>query len=198
MHKLTITASTAILALALMASAAIANSGISFSPTRTTLTFESARFEGGLGSPVSCSLTLDIELHPRTSKTAGTLTGLSDVGFNSCIDGTMGMLVGGRRVTGPQGPFHVTYQSFTGTLPNITSITFKVNDVVLWYRQAEIDCLTAGAIDVLGTTTGGNPATGVNIASTSAPLTGDFSCIFSDLDVSASGSLSAATRMTLF
>jgi hypothetical protein len=110
----------------------------------------------------------------------------------------MGLLVDGSRVTGAQGPYHLTYRSFTGTLPSITSMTVRINDVVWWLRVGEIDCLTNGAVDMDSSTTGGNPMTGARMTAQNVPVTGDFLCIFSAVTLNAAGSLSASVRMTLF
>ena len=201
MRKLILAALTAALALSLSASLASARTGISVSPTATTLTLTNLELEGGIGTPVRCNVTMDAALHERTSKSVGSLAGFADIAVSTggCSEGNAGILVGGRRVTGAQGPYHVTYRSFTGTLPSITSVTLRVNAVTFWIELPGVaDCLTNGAVNIDGSTTGGNPATGMRVTAQNIPLTGDFLCIFSSGTMNGTGNLSSSVRMTLF
>ncbi len=200
MRKMIFAALAAVLALSLTAGVASAERGVSVSPSNTTLSLPGLELEGGLGTPVRCNVTMDTALHERIAKVQGTLTGNADIAVSTggCTDGNAGLLVGGRRVTGAQGPYHVTYESFDGELPNIESVTLTVNNVIFWISISGIDCLTNGAVDISGTTTGGNPATGIDVTAQNVPLTGDFLCIFSSGDMKGSGSLSSSIRMTLF
>ncbi len=191
----------AALVLASLAGVAGAERGISVpANTNTTLTLPGLEVEGGLGTPVRCNVTLDLAIHQRIGKTTEALVGQSDVAVSTgaCTEGNAGLLIGGRRVTGAQGPYHLTYQSFTGELPSISSVTVRINNVVFWIDVGGIDCLTNGAVDIDGTTTGGNPVTGVSVSSQSVPLTGDFLCIFTSGELNGRGSLSSSVRMTLF
>ena len=193
------TALAAAAVLLITTGVASARSGISMSPTSTTLTYTNIEFEGGIGTPIRCNWTLDLAFHARTSKSVGSLTGFADLTMGACSEGSIGILDGGRRVTGAQGPYHLTYRSFTGTLPNITSLTFRLNDVTFWIELPGFtDCLTNGAVDIDSTTTGGNPITGARMASQNVPMTGEFLCIFSAVELNGSGSLSSSVRMTLF
>ncbi len=189
----------AVLVLSFSAAVAGARDGLAFSPTTTTLTFARFEFSGGLGVDISCPVTLALTLHASVSKSVGALAGQTNVtaGTGRCSEGNAGLLVGGRRVTGAQGPYHLTYSSFSGTLPNISSVTLRVNDVAFWVTSSPAECLTQGAIDIAGTTTGGNPATGLSVSATGIPLTGNFLCTFASGSISGAGSLSPSVRIAL-
>ncbi len=197
--RCTIATVLAALVLASLAGVAGAERGIGLSPTSTTITLSGLEIEGGIGTPWRCNVTIDAAFHERTAKVAGTLLGLADlaVGTGACTEGDFGLLVGGRRVTGAQGPYHVTYEAFEGSLPNIGSISFTLNDVVFWITLPGIECLTDGAVDISLTTSGGNPATGVRLDPASVPLTGEFLCIFAGVELIGDGTLSNSVRMTL-
>ena len=182
------------LLLATLAAPSAARRGLRFSPTSTRLGL-AIQAEIGGGTPGRCVLGLEETLHESVAKAAGTLLGTANVSL-SCEFG-MGLLVGGRRVTGPQGPYHLTYTSFAGTLPNITAVTRRVKDLEVWTAIAGSPCLSDGTIDLDITTTGGNPATGAQLTPQSIPLTGEFECIFSSIEVTGVGSLSPSVRISL-
>ncbi len=195
---------SALLAVAAMApafSTSLARSGISFSSTSPIAEFPSLNLEieGGLGAPVRCGMMIDTALHSRVSKVSGSLMGNADVFLYTdfCTEGNVGLLVGGRRVTGPRGPFHLTYKSFSGTLPNINSITFTLNNVSFWIELEGINCLTDGAVDIDFTSTG-NPMSSWNIVAANIPLTGEFLCIFSSGEVNGHANATFGPLMTLF
>ena len=178
--------------LAACTATARASRGISVSPTSTSVTFSGFAIEGGTGTPTRCEATVHITLHASIAKTTGTLGGFADVhlGTGACRNGNAGLLVGGRRVTGAQGPFHVTYQSFVGTLPSIISLALKLNDITFWQEDGAFACLTQDAVDLTGSTTGGNPATGISFSAQNIPLAGSLLCSF------ASGTITASERFT--
>lgn len=70
------------------------------------------------GVNVRCQVTLEGSLHTRTiAKVLGSL-----IGYITRADVNEGSCTGGRaRPRNETLPWHVTYQGFTGTLPNITS-----------------------------------------------------------------------------
>ena len=186
------------LALAATTSVASARSGIQLEPTTTTLSMPAFTYEFGIGTGIRCDVTFDLALHPRVGKVASSLAGTFDIAVGDCTEGELGVLVGGsRRAAG--GPYHLTYQSFTGTLPNISSITFRLNDVHIWFKWGGfLECLSDGPVDIGATTTGGNPFTGIAITSQQVPIAAEFLCDVSAIEITASGSLSSSVRMTLF
>ena len=200
MRKTVLATLAVALASAAVPSAAGARTGVSVEPTGTTFTMATTT-ETGLGSDIDCTMTLAKTLHSRISKVLGALIGTTSITINTdrCTGGNMGLLVGGRRVTGAQGPYHLTYRSFSGTLPNITAITRRLNDITLWVSQEVfIQCLTSGAVDIDIVTTGGNPVTGGRAAAQALPVTGSFECPVVSVTFSGTGSQSPSVRMTLF
>ncbi len=195
-----ITALLALLVVALTTGLASAGRAIGVNPWTVALTMNELEIEGGMGTPVRCNLTVDYTLHNLIAKTLGTLMGTARMRLStgSCSEGNAGLLVGGRRVTGSQGPYHITYRFYLGTLPNVTVLGLGLRFTTFWISVSGIDCLTDGAVDIDFETTGGNPATGMQVVSNNVPLTGDFLCIFSSGEMNGSGSLSSSVRMTLF
>jgi hypothetical protein len=107
---------------ALVGTASARNLSISSQTIRATWT--AMEFSSpSAGVLVRCPVTLEGSLHSRTiAKTAGSLMGYitrAVVAEASCSGGRA-------RVRGETLPWHVTYQGFTGTLPNITSIRTTV------------------------------------------------------------------------
>jgi hypothetical protein len=141
----------ALAALAAVMGMAIATSGAS--ANRLSLDDQDFAFRfseltitaGGLGE-VTCPATLTGRAHSSTFvKTSGTLVGFvnsATVDDPNCTEGSMTVL--------PESlPWHVTYDSFVGTLPNITRI---VQSVVGLSAQAEI-----GGVTCLATLTESDP-----------------------------------------
>jgi len=95
-------------------------------------------FRGGLGT-AECEVIVNGAFHERTiAKTAGLLTGfITAANITRCARGAAAAL---RETL----PWHVQYDSFTGTLPNITTIRARVIGVA--YRVQEptfgITCLS--------------------------------------------------------
>jgi hypothetical protein len=90
------------------------------SATTTRATFASAEFSGGFGT-TRCSLTLEGSLHSATiTKTPEALIGyITRASVGPCPSGSA-------TVNTSSLPWHVRYESFTGTLPNITTFKTKV------------------------------------------------------------------------
>lgn len=194
-HLLAVVASLTLLLLPV--GAASARTRLGFSPSNVSFAGE-IELESGLGTPVRCNLTLAMTLHSSVGKVADSLAGMTNLTFGSCSNGDMGLLVGGRRVTGSYGPYHLTYRSFSGTLPNITSVSFGINDVTFWVEITGLStCLSNGAVDMNGETTGGNPATGMRIDAARVPLTGGVLCVFVSSSLTGRGRLSTALTLTL-
>ncbi len=79
-------------------------------------------FANNVGLPtVRCPLTLEGTLHSRTiTKTSGSLIGyITRAIFGTCLGGAMTTFA-------ESLPWHMRYQSFTGTLPNITAVTVQI------------------------------------------------------------------------
>lgn len=78
------------------------------------------RLTGGFGT-ISCPLTLEGSLHSQTvTKTPSSLIGYVTAARN----GTCATLSG--TVLTERLPWHLQYESFTGTLPSISSVKFKI------------------------------------------------------------------------
>jgi hypothetical protein len=91
-------------------------------------------FRGAFGE-IKCGLTLEGSLHSRTiAKVRGTLIGLiTRAELGTCILGTMTILAG--------LPWHVRYDSFGGTLPNITFIKVRALFMTFRVREPLLTCL---------------------------------------------------------
>jgi hypothetical protein len=112
-------------------------------------------FEAG-GVRVSCPVSLEGSFHSRTlSKVCGSLIGrVIETKVKECTGGTMTALT-------ETLPWHVRYNSFTGTLPRITGITAMV-------VGAAFRITPSGSVACLATTTSREPwfgRLGVNEAS---------------------------------
>jgi hypothetical protein len=155
--------------------------------------------EGGLGAPIRCNVTMNVTLHSSIAKTAGGLTGLTrlTISTGACASGDVGLLVGGRRVTGPQGPYHIQYLSFAGTLPSITSVTLALVGWEFWIRTFEgVEC-QGNNINLHFSTTGGNPATGARVEAQSIPVSGGFTCLVGSITMQGTGAFSSREAITL-
>ncbi len=194
MRKFVVAALTATALLALIAGSASARNGLSASPSSSTLIIRNLELRGGFGT-VRCNITQTVTLHASVAKSRGALAGQANVAVstNGCAAGNAGILVSGRRVTGLTGPYHVQYQSFAGTLPNISSVTLAVTGVSFWITEPtfSVTCLTAEPQNIAGTTTGGNPATGMSVAAAGIRLEGGIGCGFIEGSMSGSGSIFA-------
>jgi hypothetical protein len=123
---------------------------VRFDSRAVTFTDEESTFT------IVCEMTLTTSLHGSTAKTAGTLAGLvNDFRVANCRGGTWTVLTGTL-------PWHITYQSFTGTLPTITSVRWRI-ERFSWLMSAFFGlgrCLYSGELEVI---TSGNPVTGATI-----------------------------------
>ena len=110
----------------------------------------SLEFTGAFGT-TRCAITLLGEFHNRTfAKVARALVGLirhTDPPRlqERCTNGTA-------RVLTETLPWHLTYEGFTGTLPNITSVTYLVLRAAFSIREP------AFGVTCLGATSSTNPA----------------------------------------
>ncbi len=99
---------------------------------------------------VRCSVTLEGTLHSRTiTKTSGLLIGYIT---RAAVDGTH-CLGGSATVDSTSLPWHVRYQSFTGTLPTITFVTVQL-------IGARFSVTPTGGPTCNARTTAAQPATG--------------------------------------
>lgn len=134
--KLLLAALGATVLLCALVSTASARSLSSSSQTLRS-TFREVRFRGLFGL-ANCAVTLEGSLHSRTiAKTPGLLMGYITAAIKEpiCTSGAATILT-------ETLPWHVRYLSFTGTLPNITSIRVNVIDSAWRIREnGGITCL---------------------------------------------------------
>jgi hypothetical protein len=96
---------------------------------------------GGAGAIIRCPVTIEGSFHTRTIvKVARSLVGSitnARVRQESCTEGTAAAFNGVETYNGaaaPQTlPWHLSYESFVGRLPNITSITFLLTRIRFGY-----------------------------------------------------------------
>ncbi|MFL5817224.1 MAG: hypothetical protein ACJ76L_06440 [Conexibacter sp.] len=113
---------------ALGASASARNFSTSSQLNRAT--FTRMNFAGGFGT-VECEVVLEGTFHSRTStKTAGTLIGyVTAANVTRCPRG-------GATIDREALPWHTRYQGFTGTLPNISTLSNTISGFSWRYREA--------------------------------------------------------------
>ena len=118
---------------ALVSSASARNASVSNVSLRST--FRAVTFEGAFGRIV-CEVLLEGSLHNRTfAKRVGSLIGyITQAILRPCATGTATIL---RETL----PWHVRYAGFSGTLPNITSITIHVINSSFRVREPFATCL---------------------------------------------------------
>lgn len=151
MHKFT---RLALLALAVTAAVAAFSTSAFASRLSTTeqffrITWNDLDFSEGL---IACDVTLEGSFHSRTlRKVPKALIGVVSGGSVGECGG-----VGSARILRETFPWHITYEGFTGTLPNITSIrTLLVNASFLIIVDffVDYDCLYRSTVT--------NPARGI-------------------------------------
>ncbi|HEU4702913.1 MAG TPA: hypothetical protein VFS37_10565 [Conexibacter sp.] len=132
-------------AIAAMFAAALTTPALarSFSINGQTLraTFFEIRFAGAFGI-ISCPTTLEGSFHSRTlAKVAGSLVGyITSVSLGRCISGRATIL---RETL----PWHMRYASFSGTLPNITSINATVTGAAFRVQEPFAGCLAVSTAE---------------------------------------------------
>jgi hypothetical protein len=120
-----------VVALTLAATADQAGAeGLSLSNQSFRATWTTMSFSGAFGT-TSCRVTLEGSFHSTSfGKTVDTLLGyITRATSSTCTNGTM-------RVLTESLPWHVRYMSFTGTLPNITSLAVSVVGASFSIREA--------------------------------------------------------------
>lgn len=117
--KLSLAAASAAVALFALVGVASANS-LSVSSQTMRIAWASVEASGGFGS-VRCAFAIEGSMHTRTTtKTAGALIGyVTRASVGPCE-------IGSATVLTETLPWHVQYDSFTGTLPGITSFTLGI------------------------------------------------------------------------
>lgn len=164
-HMLLAALIAALIALSLAATSASASRGLELSVAEgslgrvrhdyTALTFS----EPGAAFRVICEFTRTVSLHRSIGKSAGTLVGLvNEIAVRNCRGGTIILLTATL-------PWHIRYVSFTGTLPNITSLRLQTTDVAILFQAffSIARCLYRGSPQY---TTTGNPITEARLDST--------------------------------
>jgi hypothetical protein len=109
----------------LVAAPTASASKLSLSATLFTVTWREFVFTDTSGSPSTrCPVTLEGEFHSATfAKSEGALIGLiTRASVGSCSTGTIIWLTA-------RLPWHIKFDNWTGTLPNITSVRIKIIDV---------------------------------------------------------------------
>jgi hypothetical protein len=124
-------------ATVLLGAPTASSSARSLSTSSQTLraTFRELTFRGAFGN-ASCAVTVEGSFHARTmAKVVNSLTGLiTRAELGTCTAGSVTVL---RETL----PWHIRYDSFTGILPNITSVRARVVGVQARVREALLTCL---------------------------------------------------------
>jgi hypothetical protein len=190
---------TAVCAIAiglLAAGTAGASRGISAGTTSTRLTsraytFNSPEFE----APIVCRVEYTISVHRTIAKSSGTLFGfVTAIRVDECRNGVMIPLPAGL-------PWHITYISFSGVLPNITSLRLQINGAAWLLADGAgfSRCLYRG--NEQHTTGGGTTINELRADSTvaiplSVRLPGSFFCP-ANVNIQGSTAVSPTVRITL-
>lgn len=146
LFKLLLAVAGATVLLGALVSTASATRLRSTSPTLRA-NFPRVNFTGGFGT-TECAVTLEGSLHSTTIvKTRGLLIGYitrAVIGGTHCIRGSATVL-------NASLPWHVRYDSFSGTLPNITALNTTVSGAQFNVKEPVfgVECLASG-----GTATG--------------------------------------------
>jgi hypothetical protein len=186
--------------LGLGATTASASRGVTIPGGAITATGGSIVFSGSVAN-ITCRVTLTGTLNTSITKTAGasvgSVTGGSTTGCSSSLGGTA-------TATVLEFPWPIRYNSFTGTLPNISSVLMTVGPagflILVDSIFGRIACLFRGSF---GINSSGNPITTLTVqANQTAALVSRLA--LATIDCPRSGSLtgsftlSPTQRMTLF
>jgi len=140
--KLVLTALTAALVLSAAVGSASATR-LEISNTGIRVLYRALTFsESGGGSETICPVTLEGTFHSRTiSKVANSLVGFITRAFSasaSCTGAGRAVVLAGTL------PWHVRYESFEGTLPNITGINLLLEGASFLITEFGVSCLYRG------------------------------------------------------
>jgi hypothetical protein len=137
---------TAALVLGLAVGAASA-ARFSLSNQNFRIVWRSLQFKGEGFVRIECPVTLEGSLHSRTFvKASGALIGYITralLASSACTGGLAESASLGTETL----PWHVKYESFTGTLPNITSLGLRVFDKVERVFEMRMSCLYMPAME---------------------------------------------------
>jgi len=168
--KLAITSLFAIASLAALVGSASARN-LSISNQNVRVTWTSLEFEGG--AVVRCPVTLEGSFHTRTiTKTIGSLIGYITRAISkneSCTGGTGWAFNGterqGETTLANTLPWHLTYEGFAGTLPNITRIRLLLRNARFLIEAIGVRCIytTGTRGNATGTATRGAGGTVDNL-----------------------------------
>ena len=107
-------------------------------------TFNRLDFSGGFGT-VECAVVFEGSFHARTiAKVSGTLSGfVTRASITSCSRASATVL-------SETLPWHVRYRGFTGTLPNINTVSADISGVNFRFREPTfgVTCLASGELRV--------------------------------------------------
>jgi hypothetical protein len=98
------------------------------------------------GIEIICDSTMVKDVHSLIPKTVGALFGfVTDLRFANCRESVLG----GAAVVRPlELPWHIQYQSFTGTLPRITFVLVKIVNARILIEARPLRCLYRGDIPI--------------------------------------------------
>jgi hypothetical protein len=101
----------------------------------------------GIGNTVRCPVTLEGSFHSRSiTKVERTL-----IGFVTRATVANELCRGGHATVHNETlPWHVTYERFTGTLPNITSVTLLLRGIVFDINNEAATCTSTGRDNAAG------------------------------------------------
>jgi hypothetical protein len=147
-----------------------------------------------IGQSISCPVTIAGSFHSRTiSKVSGALVGY----VNRATVNSAGCSEGSSRVLVETLPWHIRYNSFSGTLPSITGITFTLVGIRFSHTNNEgTSCLigtTAASPGWARSNLSAGRITGLQVLEEhTIPLGGAFICSFvGNAEISGTGTLTA-------
>lgn len=122
--------------LMVMAVGSASANRLSINERRIRITWVSLEFEGSPFGAIRCKVTMEGSFHSATiNKVVGALIGhMSRAAVSACTNGSATVLL-------ERLPWHVTYESFAGTLPRITSATLLLRGAAFRLAQSIISCL---------------------------------------------------------
>lgn len=148
-NTLVLGALLAISLLALTAGSASASNGVECSPRESCERITNTgllTFTDSFGLvEVVCGVTKILSIHRSIPKTEGALVGyVREIRIqNPCLQNESWILTteGGTPVKNANPNWHITFRGFTGTLPNILTITLLIRDARFLIRTGNVGCL---------------------------------------------------------